>query len=78
AMLGSVDRDIRAAYLQLGLVGVLVLLGAWFMSERLILRPIHILTNAATRFGAGDLSARSALANLPPEFVPLAQAFNAT
>lgn len=78
SMLGSVDRDIRAAYLQLGLVGVLVLLGAWFMSERLILRPIHILTNAATRFGAGDLSARSALANLPPEFVPLAQAFNAT
>ena len=34
AMLASIDRDIRAAYLQLGLVGLLVLIGAWFMSER--------------------------------------------
>lgn len=76
AMLGAVDRDIRAAYLQLGLVGLLVLLGAWFMSERLIIRPIHTLTNVATRFGAGDFSARNALAGLPAEFVPLAQAFN--
>ncbi|ETR77799.1 diguanylate cyclase [Afipia sp. P52-10] len=78
AMLASVDRDIRAAYLQFGLVGLLVLIGAWFISERLILRPIHLLTNTATRFGAGDLSARSPLTGLPPEFVPLAQAFNAT
>jgi diguanylate cyclase (GGDEF)-like protein len=76
AMLGSVDRDIRTAYLQLALVGLLVLLGAWFMSERLIIRPIHTLTSVATRFGAGDFSARNALAGLPSEFIPLAQAFN--
>lgn len=76
AMLGSIDRDIRAAYLQLALVGVLVLIGAWFMSERLIIRPIRLLTSAATRFGAGDLSARSVQNGLPPEFAPLAQAFN--
>jgi diguanylate cyclase (GGDEF)-like protein len=77
AMLASVDRDIRAAYLQLGLVGLLVLIGAWFMSERLIIRPIQLLTNAATRFGAGDMTARSVQSGLPPEFTPLAQAFNA-
>jgi hypothetical protein len=47
ATLGSIDRDIRAAYLQLGLVGLLVLVGAWFLSERLIIRPIRLLTNAA-------------------------------
>lgn len=75
-VLGSIERDIRAAYLQLGLVGVLVLLGAWFMSERLILRPIRLLTNAAVRFGAGDFSARAVHAGLPPEFSPLARAFN--
>lgn len=77
ALLGSIDRDIRAAYFQLGLVGLLVLIGAWFMSERLIIRPIRLLTNAATRFGAGDLTARSVQSGLPPEFTPLAQAFNA-
>ena len=77
AMLASIDRDIRAAYLQLAMIGLLVLVGAWFMSERLIIRPIRLLTNAATRFGAGDLSARSVQSGLPPEFAPLAQAFNA-
>jgi diguanylate cyclase (GGDEF)-like protein len=77
AMLSSIDRDIRAAYLQLGLVGLLVLIGAWFMSERLIIRPIQLLTNAATRFGAGDMTARTVQNGLPPEFTPLAQAFNA-
>jgi diguanylate cyclase (GGDEF)-like protein len=76
-LLGSIDRDIRAAYIQLGLVGLLVLLGAWFMSERLIIRPIRFLTGVATRFSAGDFSARSARMSLPQEFVPLAQAFNA-
>ena len=76
AMLASIDRDIRAAYLQLGLVGLLVLIGAWFMSERLIIRPIQLLTNAATRFGAGDMTARTVQNGLPPEFTPLAQAFN--
>lgn len=77
AMLASIDRDIRAAYVQLGLVGLLVLIGAWFMSERLIIRPIQLLTNAALRFGAGDMTARSVQIGLPPEFTPLAQAFNA-
>jgi diguanylate cyclase (GGDEF)-like protein len=76
AMLASIERDIRAAYLQLGLVGLLVLIGAWFMSERLIIRPIQLLTNAATRFGAGDMTARTVQNGLPPEFAPLAQAFN--
>ena len=77
AMLGTIDRDIRAAYLQLAMVGLLVLIGAWFMSERLIVRPIRLLTSAATRFGAGDLNARSLQGGLPPEFTPLAHAFNA-
>lgn len=76
AMLSSIDREIRAAYLQLALVVLLVLIGAWFMSERLIVRPIRLLTNAATRFGAGDMTARSVQSGLPPEFAPLAQAFN--
>ena len=46
------------------------------LEERLIIRPIRLLTSAAMRFGAGDLSARSVQNGLPPEFAPLAQAFN--
>lgn len=75
-LLGTIDHDIRAAYIQFALVTLLVLLGAWFMSERLIIRPIRVLTNTAARFGAGDFTARSARIGLPPEFMPLAQAFN--
>jgi diguanylate cyclase (GGDEF)-like protein len=77
AMLGPIDRDIRAAYLQLALIIVLVVIGAWFVSERLVIRPIRLLTNAATRLGAGDLSARNLQNRLPLAFTPLVQAFDA-
>ncbi len=43
-MLGDIDRDIWTAYLQLALVGILALLGAWIAGERLIIRPIKVLT----------------------------------
>lgn len=75
-LLGTIDSEIRSASIQLALVGILVLLGAWYMSERLIIRPIRLLTNTTARFGAGDFSARSSRNNLPPEFMPLAQAFD--
>ncbi|MES2750646.1 MAG: diguanylate cyclase [Pseudomonadota bacterium] len=75
-MLGDVDRDIMTAYLQLGLVGLLTLLGAWFVGERLFIRPVRVMTDMAHRFGEGDLSARASNTSLPREFVPLAEAFN--
>jgi diguanylate cyclase (GGDEF)-like protein len=76
-MLGDVDRDIRNAYLELALVVVLALLGAWYAGERLIVRPIRIITEMANRFGQGDLAARATSTTLQREFVPLARAFNA-
>lgn len=76
-MLGDVDRDIRNTYLELALVIVLTLIGAWYAGERLIIRPIRIITEMAHRFGRGDLAARAASTTLPREFVPLARAFNA-
>ena len=48
-IVGEIDRDIRNAYLQLALVAIAVLLGAWMLGERLILRPIRVLTTMATR-----------------------------
>jgi diguanylate cyclase (GGDEF)-like protein len=73
----KINREIHVAYIQLGFVGLLVLLGALIAAERLIVRPIETMTKAATRFGRGDRSARVARSQLPAEFVPLARAFNA-
>ena len=75
-MLGDIDRDITTAYVQLALVGLFTLLGAWIAGERLIIRPINVMTEMATRFGRGDLSARASHSGLPREFAPLARAFN--
>lgn len=75
-MLGDIDRDITTAYLQLAFVGLFTLLGAWIAGERLIIRPINVMTEMANRFGRGDLSARASNSGLPREFAPLARAFN--
>jgi diguanylate cyclase (GGDEF)-like protein len=72
----GINRDIRNAYLQLGFVCILVLLGALIAAELLIIRPIHKLVAVARRFGDGDWSARAANIQLPAEFTPLARAFD--
>jgi diguanylate cyclase (GGDEF)-like protein len=72
-----INGEIRTAYLQLGLVCVFVLLGALIGAEKLIIKPIEVMTGMAKRFGEGDSSARDAHNRLPSEFVPLARAFNA-
>jgi diguanylate cyclase (GGDEF)-like protein len=71
------SREIRTAYLQLGFVCLFVLLGALIGAEKLIIKPIGMMTDMARRFGEGDSSARVARSRLPSEFVPLARAFNA-
>jgi diguanylate cyclase (GGDEF)-like protein len=76
-MLADINRDIRTAYIQLAVVGFITLLGAWFAGERLIMRPVRMMTDMASRFGRGELSARASTARLPAEFVPLARAFDA-
>jgi diguanylate cyclase (GGDEF)-like protein len=75
-IVGDIDRDIRNAYLQLALVAIAVLLGAWMLGERLILRPIRVLTTMATRLGQGDFSTRSDRTTMPPEFAQLATELN--
>jgi diguanylate cyclase (GGDEF)-like protein len=74
-LLGEIDRSIRAAYIQLGLLVLFALLGGWLAGERLIIRPISIITSLAERFGHGDLSSPEDDMRLPPEFQPLARAF---
>jgi diguanylate cyclase (GGDEF)-like protein len=73
----AINRDIRTAYWQLGLVTLFVLLGALIAAEKLIIKPIDTMASMAKRFGQGDRSARAVRSTLPSEFVPLARAFNA-
>jgi diguanylate cyclase (GGDEF)-like protein len=73
----STNREIRTAYLQLAFVCLFVLLGALIAAEKLIIRPIEMMTSMAKRFGQGDWSVRAARSRLPGEFIPLARAFNA-
>jgi diguanylate cyclase (GGDEF)-like protein len=72
----TINREIRTAYIQLALVCLFVLLGALIAAERLIVRPIGVLTAMAKQFGQGDWSPRADRAKLPAEFVPLARAFH--
>jgi len=73
----AINREIRTAYLQLGFVCLFVLLGALIGAEKLIIKPIEVMTGMAKRFGEGDSSARVSHSRLPAEFMPLARAFNA-
>jgi diguanylate cyclase (GGDEF)-like protein len=73
----AIKAEIRTAYIQLLFVCLFVLLGALIAAETLIIKPIEMLSDMATRFGQGDRSARAARTRLPSEFVPLARAFNA-
>jgi diguanylate cyclase (GGDEF)-like protein len=73
----EINREIRNAYLQLGLVCLFVLLGALVAAEMLIIQPIRKLVAIARRFGEGNLATRAANSRLPAEFAPLARAFDA-
>jgi diguanylate cyclase (GGDEF)-like protein len=73
----AIKAEIRTAYVQLLFVCLFVLLGALIAAETLIIKPIEMLSDMATRFGQGDSSARAARNRLPAEFVPLARALNA-
>jgi diguanylate cyclase (GGDEF)-like protein len=75
-LFAPINYAIRKAYIQLTIVSLLVLLGAWFVGEKFIIRPIRMMTSMAKRFGQGDLTARVTAKKLPAEFNPLAIAFN--
>src|ERR1051325_6873863 len=58
------------------LVGLLALMAAWFGGERFILRQVRILSRAARRLGAGDMSSRTGLASETGELGELARTFD--
>ena len=55
---------------------VLALIIAWLLSTRVLLRPLKLLINTASRFGHGELGARADIENFGGEFKSLAHSFN--
>jgi PAS domain S-box-containing protein/putative nucleotidyltransferase with HDIG domain len=76
AVVADIDRDYVEAVL--AAVGLFLVLSAaiWVGGERLLLRPISVLSAAARRLGQGDASARTKLAHAGGEVGRLAQSFD--
>jgi len=76
AVQAGINREIGIGYLQLALIGALVLMVVWFGGEQLIVRPIRSLVRTVARFGRGDLHVRAHEERWVAEFEPLAAAFD--
>jgi diguanylate cyclase (GGDEF)-like protein len=76
AVQAGIAREIGIGYLQLALIGALVLMVVWFGGEQLIVRPIRSLVCTVARFGRGDLHVRAHEERWVAEFEPLAAAFD--
>jgi len=75
-ILSRADFTMWTAFAELGVVTMLVLLSIWFGAERLLVRPIRTLVDAAGRIGRGEDKTRGAELPWAAEFVPLAVALD--
>ena len=73
-VLANINRQINVAYVVIAAVVLFALIGAWWGSERFILRPLRALAAKAERYGQGDFSFKAGGFKWPPEFAPLNQA----
>src|SRR5262249_32115656 len=75
-VLQSVSREMRYAYLQLTVIGVILILAMWVGGDRLIVRPIRLLALLAERFGRGEYEMHGLRRRWAAEFVPLVAALD--
>ena len=74
--LAEPNRTLVRNLVLLGLIGLVVLVGARVIAERLVLRRTEALAVATKRLAAGDLGARTGLAGDDSELGHLARAFD--
>ncbi len=70
------NQALKRNLLGLGIVTAIALVIAWTISELFWIRPLKKLVNATTRLAAGDLTARTNLAERDEEFSQLARTFD--
>ena len=77
---GVIYADANAALarsiMEILLVALLLIAGAWYGSERLVLRDIHTLLRVAKRISQGDLGARTGMPRSRDELKQLGHAFD--
>jgi diguanylate cyclase (GGDEF)-like protein len=71
-----VGREMRYAYLQLAVIGLILGGALWVGGNRLIVRPIRLLAHMAERFGRGEYEMHAAKRRWAAEFIPLVRAFD--
>jgi len=70
------EGNFRISLITLAVVGGLTLLGAWFMGQAFVARPVKSLLDVTERIAGGDLTARTGLAHGLDEFGRLAASFD--
>jgi GGDEF domain-containing protein len=75
-VLARVDAAMWRAFTELGSVAFLVLLSIWFGAERLLVRPIRVLAETASRIGHGEEKTAAGGHPWAAEFIPLAVALD--
>ncbi|MBI3436336.1 MAG: GGDEF domain-containing protein [Proteobacteria bacterium] len=75
-VLRDIGRETNIAYLQLALIALVILFGAWFGGERLIVEPIRELARMSTRIGRGEAGLGPRRRAWAAEFAPLAAALD--
>jgi GGDEF domain-containing protein len=75
-VLTRVNREMWAAFAELGAIVAFALLGIWFGGERLLVRPILALAQTAARIGRGESETHATALPWAAEFVPLAVAMD--
>jgi len=73
-ILQRVNRAMWLSYAHLALVTGIVLFGIWYGGERLLVRPLKLLTKTAKSYGRGELQTRMDDKLWPAEIAPLATA----
>ncbi|MCX8025023.1 MAG: PAS domain-containing protein, partial [Thermanaerothrix sp.] len=73
----AVAQIFQTNLLRGGILVLIVLVGAWWFAERMMLRRVQSLVAAVQRLGGGDFSARADLPGGGDEIGYLARAFNA-
>lgn len=77
AALAAARRDMYRNLAGVFVVGVILVLAAWFGTGLFIVRPLTLLMSATRRLGTGDLTVRTGITRGPSEITRLAGTFDA-
>ena len=69
-------HDLKRDLILLLLAAAFALGAAWVLSSKTLIKPLKLLINTASRFGKGELGARTELKNFGGEFKTLGHSFN--